>query len=115
MGNHSPNPEHRLRLSGSFEDSNNKRRFLRSKSSKEVEKPYLTYTQEKSSKCKVSTLKLVLLIIIFEASVYLSSLLATFLTLSFGISDISFHPIPRDLPISRFNVQIATLVECHLT
>ncbi|XP_026389976.1 putative UDP-glucuronate:xylan alpha-glucuronosyltransferase 3 isoform X2 [Papaver somniferum] len=65
MGNHSPNPnEHRLRLSGSFEDSNNKRRFLRSKSSKEVEKPYQTYTQEKSSKCKISTLKLVLLIII---------------------------------------------------
>ncbi|KAI3903591.1 hypothetical protein MKW98_032245 [Papaver atlanticum] len=65
MGNHSPNPmEHRLRLSGSFEDSNNKRRFLRSKSSKEAEKPYQTYTQEKSSKCKISTLKLVLLIII---------------------------------------------------
>ncbi|XP_026393232.1 putative UDP-glucuronate:xylan alpha-glucuronosyltransferase 3 [Papaver somniferum] len=65
MGNHSPNPmEHRLRLSGSFEDSNNKRRFLRSKSSKEVEKPYQTYTQEKSSKCKISTLKLVLLIIV---------------------------------------------------
>ncbi|KAI3958753.1 hypothetical protein MKX01_023429 [Papaver californicum] len=65
MGNHSPNPiEHRLRLSGSFEDSNNKRRFLRTKSSKEVEKPHQTYTQEKSSKCKISTLKLVLLIII---------------------------------------------------
>ncbi|KAI3846487.1 hypothetical protein MKW92_010288 [Papaver armeniacum] len=61
----SPNPmEHRLRLSGSFEDSNNKRRFLRSKSSKEAEKPYQTYTQEKGSKCKISTLKLVLLIII---------------------------------------------------
>ncbi|KAI3853796.1 hypothetical protein MKW92_052213 [Papaver armeniacum] len=54
-----------LKLSGSFEDSNNKRRFLRrSKSSKEAEKPYQTYTQEKSSKCKISTLKLVLLIII---------------------------------------------------
>ncbi|MCL7029169.1 hypothetical protein MKW94_009998, partial [Papaver nudicaule] len=61
----SPNPiEHRLRLSGSFEDTNNKRRFLRTKSSKEAEKSPRTYTQEKSSKCKISTLKLVLLIII---------------------------------------------------
>ncbi|KAI3908887.1 hypothetical protein MKW92_000470 [Papaver armeniacum] len=65
MGNHSPNPnEHRLRLSGSFEDSNNKRRFLRSKSSKEVEKPYLTYTQE----------KLVLLIIMCGCGTFLTLL-----------------------------------------
>ncbi|KAI3936416.1 hypothetical protein MKW98_000690 [Papaver atlanticum] len=66
MGNHRlPNPiEHRLRLSGSFEDTNNKRRFLRTKSSKEAdEMPPQTYTQVKISKCKISTVKLVLLVI----------------------------------------------------
>ncbi|OVA01512.1 Glycosyl transferase [Macleaya cordata] len=60
----SPNPiEPRLRLSGSFDDTN-KRRFLRSKNSKEVEKPFHVPTQDKGSRCKFPPLKLVLVIII---------------------------------------------------
>ncbi|KAI3846839.1 hypothetical protein MKW92_030619 [Papaver armeniacum] len=66
MGNNSPNPiEHRLRLSGSCEETNNKRRSLRTKTSKQVDEkpPQTSYTREKSSKCKISAVKLVLLVI----------------------------------------------------